>query len=189
MFETQILKVGGVILYPTDTIWGLGCDATNREAIERIIQIKGRSANKNLLILVSDEEMLAEYVEPLLCKRFAAFGSDSCHNNLSPSQKPAHRLVVKQPKYRNTHTEARLLSETAQRVWQTHCKHIGKPERNALTRELFASSSRHIAGGRLCGRARQRRQRATLRLLNLHCRKRQFSSADKITRRENLRLF
>ena len=60
MFETQILKVGGVILYPTDTIWGLGCDATNREAIERIIQIKGRSANKNLLILVSDEEMLAE---------------------------------------------------------------------------------------------------------------------------------
>ncbi|MCI7465814.1 MAG: threonylcarbamoyl-AMP synthase [Bacteroidales bacterium] len=65
MFETQILKVGGVILYPTDTIWGLGCDATNREAIERIIQIKGRSANKNLLILVSDEEMLAEYVESI----------------------------------------------------------------------------------------------------------------------------
>ena len=186
MFETQILKVGGVILYPTDTIWGLGCDATNREAIERIIQIKGRSANKNLLILVSDEEMLAEYVENI----------PSCARDLLHSVQTPATIIYPQAKNlpidllsNNTHTEARLLSETAQRVWQTHCEHIGKPERNALTRELFASSSRHIAGGRLCGRARQRRQRATLSLLNLHCRKRQFSSADKITRRENLRLF
>ena len=52
MKETEVLKVGGVILYPTDTVWGLGCDATNAEAIEKIVSIKGRDSGKNLLILV-----------------------------------------------------------------------------------------------------------------------------------------
>ena len=42
MKETEVLKVGGVILYPTDTVWGLGCDATNEESIKKIIEIKGR---------------------------------------------------------------------------------------------------------------------------------------------------
>ncbi len=63
MEETKILSNGGVILYPTDTIWGLGCDATNEAAIRRIIKIKGRDSGKNLLILVKDEEMLRSYVE------------------------------------------------------------------------------------------------------------------------------
>lgn len=63
MKETEVLKVGGVILYPTDTVWGLGCDATNEESIKRIIEIKGRDSGKNLLILVKDEDMLKDYVE------------------------------------------------------------------------------------------------------------------------------
>lgn len=63
MKETDVLKVGGVILYPTDTVWGLGCDATNEESIKRIIEIKGRDSGKNLLILVKDEDMLKDYVE------------------------------------------------------------------------------------------------------------------------------
>lgn len=48
------LLEGGVILYPTDTIWGIGCDARNREAIERIYAIKGRDRSKSLLILVAN---------------------------------------------------------------------------------------------------------------------------------------
>ena len=59
----NILRKGGVILYPTDTIWGLGCDATNDHAIDRIYQIKKRSDTKSLISLVSDESMLNKCVK------------------------------------------------------------------------------------------------------------------------------
>ena len=57
-----VLKNGGIILYPTDTIWGLGCDATNPSAVEKIFQIKARSESKSLLILVDGEVMLERHV-------------------------------------------------------------------------------------------------------------------------------
>jgi|TARA_B100000902_G_scaffold399968_1_gene474115 L-threonylcarbamoyladenylate synthase len=57
----EILKKGGVILYPTDTIWGLGCDATNEKAISRIYKIKKRDINKPMISLVSDTNMLYKY--------------------------------------------------------------------------------------------------------------------------------
>ena len=47
----EILEKGGVILYPTDTIWGIGCDATNKKAIEKVYSIKKRSHKKPLIIL------------------------------------------------------------------------------------------------------------------------------------------
>ncbi|RZM18396.1 MAG: translation factor Sua5, partial [Pedobacter sp.] len=47
-----ILKNGGVILYPTDTVWGLGCDATNEAAVARINKIKGRAEDKSFIILL-----------------------------------------------------------------------------------------------------------------------------------------
>ena len=56
------LKSGGVILYPTDTIWGLGCDATNSAAVEKIFSIKSREENKSLLVLVNSIGMLERYV-------------------------------------------------------------------------------------------------------------------------------
>lgn len=58
-----ILAKGGVILYPTDTIWGLGCDATNADAVSRIYQIKRRSPFKSMIILVDSVEMIGRYVE------------------------------------------------------------------------------------------------------------------------------
>lgn len=58
----QVLKDGGVILYPTDTIWGLGCDATNAEAAERINQIKKRSADKSFIVLLDTDNKLQSYV-------------------------------------------------------------------------------------------------------------------------------
>lgn len=51
----ETLRNGGIILYPTDTIWGLGCDATNPEAVEKIYLIKGRSESKAMLALVGNE--------------------------------------------------------------------------------------------------------------------------------------
>jgi L-threonylcarbamoyladenylate synthase len=58
----RILRKGGVILYPTDTVWGLGCDALNARAIEKIYQIKDRPENKSLIILLSNFDDLANYV-------------------------------------------------------------------------------------------------------------------------------
>lgn len=59
----EILKKGGTILYPTDTIWGIGCDATNSKAISKIYQIKSRSAEKNLIILLDAFSNIKNYVE------------------------------------------------------------------------------------------------------------------------------
>jgi L-threonylcarbamoyladenylate synthase len=61
----EILKKGGTILYPTDTIWGIGCDATNKSAVDKIYRIKKRPENKNLIILVDDEEMLKSYIKSI----------------------------------------------------------------------------------------------------------------------------
>ena len=55
------LRRGGIILYPTDTIWGLGCDATNPAAVEKIFRIKSRIDSKSLIILVDGEQMLERY--------------------------------------------------------------------------------------------------------------------------------
>jgi len=57
------LREGGVILYPTDTIWGLGCDATNQDAVEKIFEIKKRSDSRSLIILVNGFGMLERYVK------------------------------------------------------------------------------------------------------------------------------
>ena len=51
----SVLKAGGVILFPTDTIWGIGCDATNTEAVDKILAIKHRSVTKGLIVLLEDE--------------------------------------------------------------------------------------------------------------------------------------
>ena len=59
----SILKKGGVILYPTDTIWGIGCDATNAKAVQRIYEIKKRAENKAMLVLLDSADKLDRYVE------------------------------------------------------------------------------------------------------------------------------
>lgn len=59
----ELLEQGKVILYPTDTIWGIGCDATNHKAVEKIFEIKDRSKGKSLIVLVDSIEMLKDYVK------------------------------------------------------------------------------------------------------------------------------
>ena len=60
---TKILKKGGVILYPTDTVWGIGCDATNEKAIKKVYQIKHRNTSNPMLCLVSQASMLKKYLK------------------------------------------------------------------------------------------------------------------------------
>ncbi len=59
----EILKKGGVILYPTDTVWGIGCDATNPKAVERIYKLKKRDDNKAMICLVNSVKMLEQFVD------------------------------------------------------------------------------------------------------------------------------
>ena len=59
----EVLKNGGIILYPTDTVWGIGCDATKHKSIDRIFKIKKRDASKSLIILLDEYEKLFTYVE------------------------------------------------------------------------------------------------------------------------------
>lgn len=58
----EVLRQGGVILYPTDTVWGLGCDATNQGAVKRIFEIKQREDAKSMLVLIENQNMLNSYV-------------------------------------------------------------------------------------------------------------------------------
>jgi L-threonylcarbamoyladenylate synthase len=59
----KTLRQGGIILYPTDTIWGLGCDPTNETAVNKIFEIKSRDESKSLIILVDGLSMIERYVE------------------------------------------------------------------------------------------------------------------------------
>lgn len=59
------LREGGVILYPTDTIWGLGCDATNEKAVNRLLEIKGRPAEMGLIVLVDNDARINRYVKEI----------------------------------------------------------------------------------------------------------------------------
>lgn len=58
----EILKNGGIILYPTDTVWGIGCDATNVIAVKKVFKIKKRKSEKALICLIRDLNMLKDYV-------------------------------------------------------------------------------------------------------------------------------
>ncbi len=58
----KTLKTGGIILYPTDTVWGIGCDATDAKAVERIFQLKKRPDEKAMIVLVAEERDVLKYV-------------------------------------------------------------------------------------------------------------------------------
>ena len=58
----EVMRKGGVILYPTDTVWGIGCDATNAEAVSRVYEIKKRSDSKAMICLVDSDARLQRYV-------------------------------------------------------------------------------------------------------------------------------
>ncbi|MDA7804145.1 L-threonylcarbamoyladenylate synthase [Crocinitomix sp.] len=77
---------GGIILYPTDTIWGLGCDPSNEEAVDKLIRLKQRSPGKSLILLVHNEALLQRYVKNI---------PEVCYDLLDYSDKP---LTIIYPK-------------------------------------------------------------------------------------------
>lgn len=75
----QTLEQGGVICCPTDTIWGLSCDATNKEAVEKLFKIKNRNSSKSMLILVDDIGKVPSYIKEM---------PDIAYDLLEASDKP-----------------------------------------------------------------------------------------------------
>ena len=59
----DVMRRGGIILYPTDTIWGIGCDATNEEAVQRVYELKQRDDSKSMLVLLDNPAKLQTYVQ------------------------------------------------------------------------------------------------------------------------------
>ncbi len=92
----EALKNGGTILYPTDTVWGIGCDATNPEAVEHIYEIKRRTVH-SLLVLVNSMNMLANYVNHI---------PDVVRGMLDQAEKPVSIIYPKAQ-----HLAANLLAE------------------------------------------------------------------------------
>ena len=61
----DVLHRGGIILYPTDTIWGIGCDATDAEAVQRVYQLKQREDSKSMLVLLENPNLILSYIEEM----------------------------------------------------------------------------------------------------------------------------
>jgi L-threonylcarbamoyladenylate synthase len=127
----RALQAGGVILYPTDTIWGLGCDATNISAVKRIFEIKKRSDAKALLALIDSPAKLQAYVDEI---------PDMAWDLIELSEKP---LTIIYPQAKNLATN--LIAEdqsvgirvTKERFSKTLCERFRKP---------IVSTSANISG-------------------------------------------
>ncbi|QZT35610.1 threonylcarbamoyl-AMP synthase [Halosquirtibacter xylanolyticus] len=61
----EVIKAGGIILYPTDTVWGIGCDATNEEAVRKIYELKKRADSKSMLVLMENPGLIDRYVDQM----------------------------------------------------------------------------------------------------------------------------
>ncbi|MFK8045380.1 MAG: L-threonylcarbamoyladenylate synthase [Crocinitomicaceae bacterium] len=90
----EVIKQGGVILYPTDTIWGLGCDPNNKEALAKIDAIKKRISGKSYLLLINSERQLNNHVRDI---------PEVCYDLIDYANKP---LTIIYPSGRNIHHSA-----------------------------------------------------------------------------------
>lgn len=127
----KVLSEQGVILYPTDTIWGLGCDATSDKAIEKIFSIKNRPVEKGIIVLLDDKDKLSQYVEWLPQKAY----------NLIEYYEQPLTIIYEVGKNLSTHCYAPDGSIAIRIVKDEYCKRLitafGKP---------ITSTSANISG-------------------------------------------
>ena len=102
-WAVEVMRRGGVVLYPTDTVWGIGCDATNAEAVRRVYEIKRRAESKALIVLVDSMAKLSGCVREV---------PDMAWNLVELADKP---LTIIYDGARNLADN--LIAETAQETW------------------------------------------------------------------------
>ncbi len=127
----EVLRAGGLILYPTDTVWGIGCDATNEAAVSRIYRLKQRSDTKSMLVLLDEATRLDTYVSVPAPARALL------------SEEQARPLTIIYPEAQNV--AANLVAEdgslgirlTSEPFSQALCRELGRP---------LVSTSANISG-------------------------------------------
>ena len=127
----EIMQAGGIILYPTDTIWGIGCDATNEKAVQKVYELKKRTDNKAMLVLTDSSAKLSMYVSDM---------PDIAWDLIEVADKP---LTIIYPKAKNL--AANLLADdqsvgiriTNETFSKTLCERFRKP---------IVSTSANISG-------------------------------------------
>ncbi|MBK7130686.1 MAG: threonylcarbamoyl-AMP synthase [Crocinitomicaceae bacterium] len=127
----KIISQGGVILYPTDTIWGLGCDPQNTAAIEKICQIKKRSESQHFIVLVNSDYLLNKYTDTI---------PEICYDLMDMTESP---LTIIYPKGKNV--SSKILAEDGsigiRMVNQSFCTALMNKTRTGLV-----STSANISG-------------------------------------------
>lgn len=103
----RVLRAGGIIVYPTDTVWGIGCDATNEEAVKRIYALKRREDSKSMLVLLDSAAKLNYYVDvPEAAEILLNVQGDDAQSTKEEDSKP---LTIIYPNAR--HLAANLIAE------------------------------------------------------------------------------
>ena len=98
----RVLRSGGIIVYPTDTVWGIGCDATNEEAVHRIYALKQREDSKSMLVLLDSAAKLDYYVEvPETAEQLLNLQSDDAQGTNDSQEDDAKPLTIIYPNARN----------------------------------------------------------------------------------------
>ena len=105
----RVLRDGGVIVYPTDTVWGIGCDATNEEAVRKVFTLKQRADSKSMLVLLDSEAKLDYYVEVLPTAEALLEASDYSENSDYSDYSEAKPLTIIYPGAR--HLAQNLIAE------------------------------------------------------------------------------
>ena len=98
----QVLRAGGIIVYPTDTVWGIGCDATNEEAVAKIYALKQREDSKSMLVLLDSAAKLDYYVEvPETAEQLLNLQSEDAQGVNDSQDDDAKPLTIIYPNARN----------------------------------------------------------------------------------------
>ena len=146
----RVLRAGGVILYPTDTVWGIGCDATNPEAVKRIYALKRREDTKSMLMLVHSEAILDFYAQvtetaEMLLETSTAEDSPSLKGKDGEGFETQKPLTIIYPNARNL--APNLIAEDGS-IGIRITKAPNSSTRSSPLRRTSAESPRRISSGR-----------------------------------------
>jgi len=156
---THRLKQGGVIIYPTESVFGIGCDATNLLAVSRLLNIKQRCYKKGLILLVSDISQIAAYVQPLTTQQLTTISGPQIRATtwLLPVQPHVSHLIKGQHaklavRMTNHPIAKKLCHDLGRPIVSTSCNKSGKAISSKVTysrNQLWRQVDYCIAGS--CG--------------------------------------